>query len=99
MCWPWPAQRASRRAAQQSSIGCGVQREPTPLCCPCLPLPQRVGSKGPAAEVVRALVNRLAPSIISPELLRAAMEAAPESQEGEPTCALLCAALRCRPPP
>ncbi len=44
---------------------------------------QRVGSRGPAADVTRALVARLTPSLLSPEVLQAAMEAAAQSEEGE----------------
>ena len=44
---------------------------------------QRVGSKGPAAEVARALVARITPSLLPPELLHAAMDQAADSQEGE----------------
>lgn len=43
---------------------------------------QRVGSKGPAADLTRALVARLTPSLLPPEVLHAAMEAAEQSQEG-----------------
>lgn len=61
--------------------------------CPALPrdfLPcaagkevmQRVGSKGPAADLTRALVARLTPNLLSPEVLQAAMEAAAQSEEG-----------------
>ncbi|KAL4420139.1 hypothetical protein ABPG77_010355 [Micractinium sp. CCAP 211/92] len=42
---------------------------------------QRVGSRGPAADVTRALVARLTPSLLSPEVLQAAMEAAAQSEE------------------
>ena len=58
-------------------------------CCllACLPavgkdVMQRVGSKGPAADLVRALVARLTPSLLPPEVLHAAMEGAAHSQEG-----------------
>lgn len=43
---------------------------------------QRVGSKGPVADTVRALVARLTPNLLSPEVLHAAMEAAAQSEEG-----------------
>ena len=43
---------------------------------------QRVGSKGPAADLVRVLVARLTPSLLPPEVLHAAMEQAEQSQEG-----------------
>ncbi|GAB4821978.1 hypothetical protein N2152v2_009024 [Parachlorella kessleri] len=42
---------------------------------------QRVGSKGPAAEVARVLVARITPSLLAPELLHAAMDQAADSQE------------------
>lgn len=44
---------------------------------------QRVGSKGPAAEMTRALVGRMAPTLLSPELLHAVMEQAGENKDGE----------------
>ena len=62
----------------------GASRFPQP--CIAMPLPrllQRVGAKGAAAEVARALVNRLTPSLLPPELLHTAMEHAGESQEGK----------------
>lgn len=43
---------------------------------------QRVGSKGPAADLSRALVARLTPNLLSPEVLQAAMDAAAQSEEG-----------------
>lgn len=43
---------------------------------------QRVGSKGPAADAMRALVARLTPALLPPEVLHAAMEDAEGSQEG-----------------
>ena len=48
---------------------------------------QRVGSKGPAAELVRVLVCRLAPNLLQPEVLHAAMEEAEQSQEGAASAA------------
>ncbi|KAL4458690.1 hypothetical protein ABPG75_013555 [Micractinium tetrahymenae] len=42
---------------------------------------QRVGSKGPAADLTRALVARLTPNLLPPEVLQAAMEAAAQSEE------------------
>ena len=44
---------------------------------------QRVGSKGPAADLTRALVARLTPSLLPPEVLHGAMEAAEGSQEAQ----------------
>lgn len=44
---------------------------------------QRVGTKGPAAEVTRALIFRMAPSLLSPEMLGELMEHAGESEEGK----------------
>lgn len=44
---------------------------------------QRVGSKGPVADLTRALVARLTPNLLPPEVLHAAMEAAGQSEEGE----------------
>ena len=43
---------------------------------------QRVGSKGPVAEAARALVARMTPAILPPEVLRTAMGHAGASQEG-----------------
>ena len=64
---------------------------PTAATCLATPLPfaaagkdvlQRVGSKGPAADLTRVLVARLTPSLLSPEVLHAAMEEAEQSQKG-----------------
>jgi hypothetical protein len=55
-----------------------------PVCLPAAgkDVMQRVGSKGPAAELVRVLVCRLTPNLLQPEVLHAAMEEAEQSQEG-----------------
>lgn len=44
---------------------------------------QRVGSKGPAADLTRVLVARLTPSLLPPEVLHACMDAAEGSQEAQ----------------
>lgn len=43
---------------------------------------QRVGSKGPAADLTRVLVARLTPNLVPPEVLHAAMEEAEQSEDG-----------------
>jgi hypothetical protein len=43
---------------------------------------QRVGSKGPAAELARVLVARMTPNLLLPEALHAAMEEAEQSDDG-----------------
>lgn len=43
---------------------------------------QRVGSRGPAAEAARALIARMTPAILAPEVLHTAVEQAESSQEG-----------------
>jgi hypothetical protein len=42
----------------------------------------RVGAKGPAADVARALTARLAPNLISPEILCGALQLATDSADG-----------------
>lgn len=43
---------------------------------------QRVGSKGPAADLARVLVARMTPNLLPPEALHAAMEEAEQSDDG-----------------
>ncbi|KAL4859210.1 Sister chromatid cohesion protein PDS5 B-B [Chlorella vulgaris] len=42
---------------------------------------QRVGSKGPAADLTRVLVARLTPNLVPPEVLHAAMDEAEQSED------------------
>jgi hypothetical protein len=82
----WLARRGSGAALGDechcgNSFLKGVLAQNTRFCAStCL---QRVGAKGPAAEVARALVSCMTPSLLPPELLHMAMEHAADSQEGE----------------
>lgn len=61
---------------------CRSLSRPGPPCAAGKDVLQRVGSKGPAADLTRVLVARLTPALLPPEVLHAAMEQAEGSQEG-----------------